>query len=426
MLHSFWIPSFRTFPRFPPISPDPMSQTSLLDPQEVLHALNDLYVSKLLAGAAATLSIYDWVLVFADEYATIYQSRWTLPKILFVFIRVVTPPGLVFGAFQLSDLRPALSASFCRAWAVINTFGMLSSLVAANGLLALRLTALYGRKRKMVWFINTFFIASYAATFGLLIAALATYHSSIFYSDLLGVCASLGKSATMPAIFYAPSLFELFVFVMTAYRAYQDAKVLAGPSSAPFLIVLYRDGFLSFCVMFALRIWNIWIYLTQPLSSFNLGTPLMWAINTVLTTRVYMNLVYLSRKPVVTNSTQKEFVSPTTHTNGAGIAMKVHTFTEVRVQEDDYTAPTGRGPTNGDNRLSRGGAVTFEIPPSSQGQYAFDGGFNGYGAQKERSVAFTPYKASRIDPSMLHAREGDKKSPTDSEQSLSNPTKSPV
>ena len=147
-----------------------------------------------------------------------------------------------------------------------------------------------------------------------------------------------------------------------------------------------------------------------------------------------MNLVYLSKKPVITNSTQKEFVPAATHTNGAGIAMRVHTFTEVRIKEDDdYTVPPpapGRGQTNGgDNRLSRavGGGVTFDMQPS-QGHYAsaFDGGFNAYGAQKERSVAFTPYKASRIDTDMLHTREGDRKSTSGSEQSLTSPTKTPV
>ncbi|KAG8845006.1 hypothetical protein FRC20_003328 [Serendipita sp. 405] len=328
-----------------------MVSASSIDPVELLSALQDISASKFLAGVASTLAVYDTILMFADEFDTIYQSKLTPAKMLFYYIRIVTPPGLIFGAFQLSDLRPALSTVFCEAWAPITTLLMLSSLIAANGLFALRLVALYRRNKYLVWFIHSFFAASYLATLGLLLSALKIYHGKLFYSDILRICASLEISPTMPAIFYAPAAFELFVFALTAFRAWKDARMLAGPSSAPFLLILYRDGIIAFFVMFAFRIWNIWIYLSLPLSSFNLGTPLMWAVNTILTTRTYMNLVYLAKNPVVVASTQKEFVPPPGtlarrgsgffkgggNRNAQGIAMQVHTFTEVRIDDDDIS-----------------------------------------------------------------------------------------
>jgi hypothetical protein len=68
---------------------------------------------------------------------------------------------------------------------------------------------------------------------------------TVFYSDLVHVCTSLGKSSTMPAIFYAPAAFEAFVFIMTAYRAVKDAKLITGAGRAPFLTVLYRGAYPS-------------------------------------------------------------------------------------------------------------------------------------------------------------------------------------
>jgi hypothetical protein len=87
---------------------------------------------RIYTGAAATLTIYDWMIVFdigtssnggrinethtSLEYQNIYQSRWTLPKALFYYvsatwshrlprlnafqIRLITPPGIIFGAFR--------------------------------------------------------------------------------------------------------------------------------------------------------------------------------------------------------------------------------------------------------------------------------------------------------------------------------------
>ncbi|KAG8809280.1 hypothetical protein FRC17_003517 [Serendipita sp. 399] len=348
--------------------------------EELIAALRDLNVSKLLSGVATTLAVYDTVLMFADEVETIYQSKLTPAKMLFYYVRIVTPPGLIFGAFHLSDLRPALSTALyavflsCKAWAPITTLLMLSSLVAANGLFALRLVALYRRNKYLVWFIHCFFAASYLATLGLLLSSLVTYHDSIFYSDKLRVCASLAKSATMPAIFYAPAAFEAFVFALTAFRAWKDAQILAGPSSAPFLLILYRDGLIAFFVMFAFRIWNIWIYLSLPLSSFNLGTPLMWAINTILSTRTYMNLVYLAKNPVIVASTQKEFVpAPATlarrgsgflrvggNRTGQGIPMQVHTFTEIHI-DDEEVSNSQYMPKRKGNLMDEGGYQSRRI-----------------------------------------------------------------
>ncbi|KAG8823996.1 hypothetical protein FRC17_009204, partial [Serendipita sp. 399] len=167
-------------------------------------------------------------------------------------------------------------------------------------LLSLRLIALYRRNKLLVWFITGFFFASYGTTLGLLIHSMTVYWDEIYYVAAVKTCATEAHSSTMAAIFYAPAAFESFVFGMTAYSAVRTSKVING-RSAPFLTVLYRDGLICFLVMIGLRIWNCWIYITQPVSCYNMGTPLMWAANAVLTTRVYINLAWLAKKPLVSD-----------------------------------------------------------------------------------------------------------------------------
>ncbi|KIM30759.1 hypothetical protein M408DRAFT_21605 [Serendipita vermifera MAFF 305830] len=321
-----------------------MSQAEHL--AELLSAIRDVYTSRLTSAVAITLVVYDWILNFSTEYETIYQSRWTVPKALFFYIRIITPPGILLCIYQLSDLRGPLTKSLClygvgRApgYRHVHLVGGSKRFVFRSqckppdeltvfaALLTLRLIALYRRKTSMVWFIGAFFVASYAATLGLVIDALVTYRDAMFYSDKVKVCAATTSSATFKAIFYAPAAFEFFVFTLTAYRAWLDAKVITS-NSAPFLLILYRDGIASFFIMVIARAWNIWIYLTQPLSSFNLGTQIMWSVNTVLTTRVYMNLVWLAKKPMV------EETSMGTRNPTQGIRMRVTMFTEV--QTDDW------------------------------------------------------------------------------------------
>lgn len=174
---------------------------------------------------------------------------------------------------------------------------MITSIMAADGLFTLRLIALYKSKRYMFWFILTFYLATYGVTYGLAIAGtIALSKFEVFYSDLLHACVSFGMTPLLAPVWYAPVAYETFLFSLTVYKAWCDVKVIT-TTSAPLLVLFYRDGMIAFVVMTGVRVWNIWVYLTQPLSSLYVGTMLMWATNTVLATRVYMNLVWLVRRP---------------------------------------------------------------------------------------------------------------------------------
>ncbi|KAG8807773.1 hypothetical protein FRC18_005381 [Serendipita sp. 400] len=87
---------------------------------ELVEGLKHAAISRYLCGVALILSIYDWLLLLGQESETIWKGRWTLPKGIYYFNRVVTPIGLVVAAYQLTDLRTealstrvSLLASFC-------------------------------------------------------------------------------------------------------------------------------------------------------------------------------------------------------------------------------------------------------------------------------------------------------------------------
>ncbi|KIM25270.1 hypothetical protein M408DRAFT_26268 [Serendipita vermifera MAFF 305830] len=278
--------------------------------RELTLAIDNIHVSRFTSGAAATLVFYDFLLVFGQEFNTIYRSRGSLAKCLFCFVRFITPLGMVLGTIReltwfecrgtLNDVRILLVDTDIpyRVTPIFLTYAMITSLMAADGLFTLQLVALYKSKQYMVWFISTFYLASYAVTYGLAIEGtieLTKYPA--FYTDLLHACVSFGRTALLAPVWYAPVAFETFLFSLTVYKAWYDAKVIS-TTSAPLLVLFYRDGTIAFIVMTGVRVWNIWVYTTQPISSIYVGTMLMWALNTVLATRVYMNLVWFVRRPV--------------------------------------------------------------------------------------------------------------------------------
>lgn len=192
---------------------------------EVVSALQQLQISRYLAGVALVLCLYDWILLFGDEYMTIWKTRWTLPKGIYYFNRTVTPIGLIMANFQLSELKTEpLSETFCTVYGYTMGLAELVSFFLCNLLLTLRLVALYKRKRWVCWFLYTFLVISYVIAAVLVVWTFRVYGQTIHYSQMLHVCGSETRSPLMPAIFFVPSVFEFTIFFMTGYRAWQDAK----------------------------------------------------------------------------------------------------------------------------------------------------------------------------------------------------------
>lgn len=209
-------------------------------PPPPLYRLYNPHALTPFTAVGVTLVIYDWLLLFRIESQTIWPNRWTVPKVLYYFIRLVTLPFIVFGSYELIDFRPAFSKALCAAWPAMVTVPMFSTFAASNWLFTLRLVALYKRKRFVVWFMRIFYVLTYGATLSMLTAALIKYRETVDYFAQVKACGALEASPIFPAIFYAPAAYELLIFALTAHQAYSDASIITDSNSAPFFIALYR------------------------------------------------------------------------------------------------------------------------------------------------------------------------------------------
>ncbi|KAG8795886.1 hypothetical protein FRC16_009906 [Serendipita sp. 398] len=228
-----------------------------------------------------------------------------------------------------------------------------------------------------------------------MVVALYTFGLSIHYSHIFHACGSLftslntlamigvnfdlgstTRATLMPAIFLAPAAFEVTLFFLTGYRAWQDAKLISSSSHAPFLIILYRDGIVCFFVMFAVRLWNVWIYATQPLTAAYLGIYVLWTTMTLLSTRVYLNLVYLARGGTEDTDVSVHPFDPPTRRGG--IKMRVQTTTFADTDHIISFGGQGRRPNQLDSSfgidttLPTNGELPWERRPSKESEFTRD------------------------------------------------------
>ncbi|KAG8807615.1 hypothetical protein FRC19_006427, partial [Serendipita sp. 401] len=96
-------------------------------------AVRDITTSRYLCAVALVLSIYDWIILVADESRTVWQGHWTLPKGIYYFNRIITVAGLFSASYQLSDLRHGtLSTKVCQIYIFVNSMVELFSFFLAN------------------------------------------------------------------------------------------------------------------------------------------------------------------------------------------------------------------------------------------------------------------------------------------------------
>ncbi|CAG7846841.1 SubName: Full=Uncharacterized protein {ECO:0000313/EMBL:CCA72891.1} [Serendipita indica DSM 11827] len=111
------------------------------------------------------------------------------------------------------------------------------------------------------------------------------------YVGLVDICVPAELSSRIQVVFEAPLVFEGIMFSTLIYRAWADLKSRGSMGMLPLLRVLYRDGILFFIVMTATRIWNIYKYAKRPIYETLEGPYIMWSIVSVLSCRIYLNIV---------------------------------------------------------------------------------------------------------------------------------------
>ncbi|KAG8789742.1 hypothetical protein FRC15_003811 [Serendipita sp. 397] len=281
-------------------------------------ALSDVYTSRYLTLAAFTLCVYDWMLLFGDELELVGKSRWSLGKGLYYFSRIITPIGLTAALYQLiPEARPHLSRELYNFYVRMSFNGielvncqLLRS--ALPGLLMLRLVALYKSKPLIVWTLYIGLLLAWITTTGVLLSAQIFFARYIQYTPLLGICATTQRAPTLSGIFYGPLVFEILLLSLTIYHAWGEYRSQRGVTAVPLLRVLYRDGVLFAVVMLAVRVWNIIIYAVGPLTQTYLGIYMMWAAITVLSSRIYINMVKMAYHNAIQRE-QRRYLPPNVH-----------------------------------------------------------------------------------------------------------------
>lgn len=204
----------------------------------------------------------------------------------------------------MADMRGKLDNTFCQAFLWSTSILEVLSIFISYWLLTLRIIALYKSKPVIVWFLYIALFASYFTSLGLLIQALRVYSHMSAYLPSFNLCVALGRPPSLQAVFEAPLVMETLIFALTVWHAWKDYRSQESNrvQMMPLMKIMYRDGVFYFCVMVAIRVWNIWVFATRPIYEMYVGIYIMWALTTTLACRIYLNIVREARRGHTTSS----------------------------------------------------------------------------------------------------------------------------
>lgn len=256
-----------------------------------LNLYGSVTLSRYFTGVALTLCIYDWLIILERESHTVWKARWTWTKALYYINRVITLFGLALAATQNSLLWTKLPQRFCSFYLWTASLLQVVSWCIANIILTLRIVALYYQRKYLLRVLYFLLVVDWAVVVSTTIHTLWSLEQQLDYSPVLRMCASTAPTPAAPAIFMGPAIYEFILFILTIYRALQDVRNRL--STGPLVATLYRDGFYYFASIFTVHLWNSLSYMTQPMTGIFMGVYFAWAVMTVMSCRVFLNLVFV-------------------------------------------------------------------------------------------------------------------------------------
>jgi len=269
---------------------DDMSQPSAIS-QSTVGMLFDLRHAQYTCSAAVILLIYDCILTWDQEYKTIWKSKWTIGKVLFLVNRYGTFIVLVGDAKLYID--PDASVSFCKAWLLAGNVIELLVFAVIEAILVMRTFALFGKSKSVGIGLGTLAVVTILSEAVLLAiqykpVSFAKNPFAIFgcYAETQGCttgpCLVAGKLFWLPLV-----VCDASVCCLTLYRLYQHMRK---PYPPALITLMLRDAIIYFVLILGINLANLIIWNTAPLTRINLLPEITKSLVSVLCSRLLLNI----------------------------------------------------------------------------------------------------------------------------------------
>ncbi|KAF9556699.1 hypothetical protein CPC08DRAFT_820322 [Agrocybe pediades] len=259
---------------------------------DVVAGLAKLELDRYSRLAMAVVMCYDYALTIDREIDLIWRSKWSLPKVLFLLTRYYGLSIAVFGLYILfgDQSTDEVSLAYLR-W---STFSAYSFSLLTQGVLQIRVYALYNSNKRILAFMLLFFVTSTVVAGRAAIGEMVLFRPGNVKSiDLAGtrMCTNNGLPGPAYLLWVAYMAFESMLCVLVLYKGYQTFFLDGLPFTGRNLLdIMVRDSATVFLLMTAAYTACLVVVLATTPDHINIPAVFSLMLSEVLCTRMVLNL----------------------------------------------------------------------------------------------------------------------------------------
>jgi len=267
--------------------------------QDLLDSeIRDLIVIKYSYVVAIVLVVWDILLTFEQEVSSVWFTRKSIGRTLFLINRYMAP--ILFAFDLICQLLPSPSLVFCQRSFLPSSLLDILALIVVQVVLVMRTYALFQSKILLVA-LSTLCVISGVTMMGVTIYSFVHLMTWVpagilpLVPGCLSECTHPLCRGTLLAAFWIPFfVLETIIFLLTVYKSLQSSFGIVGMKRSSTLIaVVYRDGLIYYFVIMSISVVNLILWLAAPLSleySHGIATTLLRSLQVTIVSRLLLNI----------------------------------------------------------------------------------------------------------------------------------------
>jgi len=255
----------------------------------ITQTLHDLRTTDYAALSAACIVLYEYLITLDDEIHLIWNSSWSSIKILFLLNRYHALVAVAVNVYGL--LGPStLTQSFCNNFFRWQGWTEIITCILADGILQLRLYAMYYLDKRILALMLTCFGISMFVAGGILTNTLSNIHALAVPSPLGGMICYPSHLPERFYLFWIPLLlFECLLWGLAMMRGLQTLRY-TGSFGRKLMIILIRDSLVYFFAIFMTYTVSLLVHILARVTLLEVPMVFTVALPCVLSNRVVLNI----------------------------------------------------------------------------------------------------------------------------------------
>lgn len=270
----------------------------------------DARLTNYLAASAITILIADYLATIHEEVDFVWNKRWSVPSILYLWNRYTTAIAVSFCATVL--FKEMISNNICRSFivgeGVVSTF----LVVSFDLMLVFRVWILYGKKRRMSYVLCAVLLAELVSMLIILLLSAPYLHDFVHLGHVLPGCyfiAPVGRGPYFAVYALPPLLVTFAMFILTVYKC---SKTLYQEKSTemPIITLFLRDGIVWFLIVFGVDGLQMLVWATGRATLTQVLIIPSLVLHSLVASRVLLNIRSLPGLGVLEDGQEAERLLP--------------------------------------------------------------------------------------------------------------------